>query len=554
MGLTHRATPAVLMSAVVATACTATGADEPGRDAQGATGAVTAGHPLAAQAGLTVLRNGGNAMDAAITMAGVLAVARPHMNGVGGDMFLLYYDAQTSTVHALNGSGRSGSAKTLRDLRREGLDTMPTTGPASVSVPGAVGGWAAALERFGTISWADALEPAVRLAAGGLPVSERLSLDIAAQEEKLRGEPDAAAVFLPNGAPPGPGSTLELPDLARTLQRIQQNGPDELYRGETGRRVVEYLTKRDGLLREEDLAGYEPVWTEPIRARYHDVDVVTFPPNTQGVALLEELSLLGQFDLEAMGQNTADYLHTLTEAIRLAFQDRDTSVADPDVMRVTVDQLLDPQRLGRLAATIDPAGNAPGMMARLDDDHPNTVYLIAVDGQGNVVSMIQSLFHAFGSGLVVPGTGIVLQNRGSLFRFDTAHPNVFAPRRRPYHTLTPVMALRNGAPWLAFGTPGGDGQTQTHVQVLNNILLFGMTPQQAIDAPRIRRLPDGSLAIEDRLAEEVRSALAARGYTVRARSGWTAEFGGAQAVLIDGETGTKRAGADRRREGWALAY
>ena len=527
---------------------------EPGRDAQGTHGAVTAGHPLAAQAGLEVLERGGNAMDAAITMAGVLAVARPHMNGVGGDMFLLYHDAESSTVYGLNASGRAGTAKTLDDLRQEGHDRMPGQGPLSVSVPGAVGGWAQALERFGTISWHEALTPAVDLARAGLPVSERLSLDLAQAEGTLRREAEAARVFLPNDAPPVAGSVLPRPDLARTLERIQQRGPDEVYRGETGRRIVEFLKERGGLLLEEDLANYEPVWVEPIKAPYHGLEVVVLPPNTQGVTLLEELTMLEHFDLNAQGQNSADYLHTIAEAIRIAFKDRDDNVADPDFMTVSVDELLDSTRLAELARSIDTSSRAPDTLVANIPDNPNTVYIIAVDEQGNVVSMIQSLFATFGSGLVVPDTGIVLQNRGSLFRFDESHPNVFGPGRRPYHTLSPVMALRDGKPWLAFGTPGGDGQTQTHLQVLNNILLFGMTPQEAIDAPRLRRMSNGTLAIEDRVAPEVLDSLKDRGYRVDARSGWTATFGGAQAIMIDSNTGALRAGADRRREGYSLAY
>ncbi len=546
-------TTTVYMSVGISIAVSGCASFEPGRDAQGSRGAVTAGHPLAAQAGMDVLQSGGNAMDAAITVAAMLAVARPHMNGLGGDMFLLYYDAATDSVYALNASGRSGSAATLADLEARGLHAMPDTGPLSVSVPGAVGGWAAALERFGTRSWADVLAPAADLAQHGLPVSERLSLDIAGEVAKLQREPDAAAIFLPNGQPPAAGTTLALPDLAHTLARLATRGPTELYTGETGAQIVDYLTQRGGLLRASDMADYRPIWVEPIRAPYHDIEVLAFPPNTQGVAFLAELTMLSHFDVAALGHNSADYLHTIAEVIRLAVADRDTSVADPDVMRVTVGQLLDPARLHRLASGIEPGGSAHAAETITDDDQPNTVYITAADADGNVVSMIQSLFAAFGSGLVVPGTGIVLQNRGSLFRFDERHPNVFAPRRRPYHTLSPAMALRNGRPWLAFGTPGGDGQTHTLLQVLQNIMFFGMTPQQAIDAPRLRRLADGSLAIEDRVPSTVFDDLSSRGYTVRPRHGLTAEFGGAQAILIDA-SGFKRAGADRRREGWALAY
>ena len=553
--LPRRATATVVM-VVMTTACGTTVARdvEAGRDALGNTGAVTAGHPLAAEAGLRVLQAGGLAMDAAITAAAMLAVARPHMNGVGGDMFLLYFDSATNLTYALNGSGRSGSAKTLEELKAEGLERMPGAGPLSVSVPGAVGAWAEGLRRFGTISFAEALQPAIELATAGLPVSERLAEDIAGAEATLRREPEAARIFLPDGAPPRPGDILPRPDLAETLRTLQEHGPDELYTGALGRKIVRFLQERDGLVMLNDMADYLPEWTLPISTRYRGLEVKAFPPSTQGVTLLEELAMLQHIDLEALGHNSADYLHTVSEAIRLAFVDRANEVADPMVMHLSVDELLDDARIGQLASTIDPSGPAPVLETQASEDHPNTVYVIVVDQYGNVVSLIQSLFATFGSGLVVPDTGIVLQNRGSLFRFEEDHPNVFAPRRRPFHTLCPVIVLSNDLPWLAVGTPGGDGQTHTIVQVLNNIQLFGMNPQEAIDAPRLRRLGDGSLAIEDRVPLKVRDALEARGYTVHARSGWTGEFGGAQAVLIDQIAGRRRAGADRRREGWAVAF
>lgn len=535
-------------------ACRSAPPAEPGRDAQGMNGAVTAGHPLAAEAGLQVLRQGGNAMDAAITMAAVLAVARPHMNGLGGDMFLLYYEAATGTVHGLNASGRSGSRADLQSLRKKGLEEMPETGPMSVSVPGAVRGWAAALERFGTFSWSQALEPAATLAREGLPVSERLALDLQEEQEKLEADAEAAHIYLPGGTLRQPGTRLRQDDLAVTLNQLRDNGPDELYTGATARRIVDYLAERGGFLTREDMAGYEPEWVAPISTEYHGLTVFALPPNTQGVSLLQELVLLRRFDFRRLGHNSADYLHTLAEVIRLASTERDAQVADPAAMRTSVEELLDAQRLQTLATTIDPRGRAPRPDDSAAADHPNTVYLIAVDRDGNVVSMIQSLFHSFGSGLVVPGTGVVLHNRGSLFSLDPDHPNRLAPRKRPFHTLCPALALREGKPWLAWGTPGGLGQTHTLIQVLNNILLFGMSPQEAIDAPRLRWYASGTLAIEDRVPVAVREALEARGYTVRPRHGWTAELGGAQAILIDPASGTKRAGADRRREGWALAY
>ena len=540
---------------VMIAACADTHPPEPGRDARGSHGAVTADHPLAARAGLAVLQRGGNAMDAAITMVGVLAVARPHMNGVGGDMFLLYYDAKTHQVYGLNASGPAGRRASIARVKaaNPAATEMPETGPMSISVPGAVRGWAEALHRFGTISWQDALQPAVDLARRGLPVSARLSADIEEEVKKVAADSVAARIYLPGGKPPAEGDTLHQRELAATLERIQRNGPDEAYTGETGQQTASYVKARGGFLEPQDLADYRPEWVEPISTEYHGLRVVAMPPNTQGVTLLEELSLLRHFDLARLGHNTPDYLHTVAEAIRLAVQDRDTSIADPRAMRTTVAQLLDTTRMARLAQTINPQGPAPAATAPAPD-HPNTVFIIAVDQDGNVVSMIQSLFASFGSGLVVPGTGVVLHNRGSLFSLDPHHPNALAPGHRPYHTLCPALVLDGTTPWLALGTPGGDGQTHTLVQVLNNIALFGMTPQNAIDAPRMRRMENGTLAIEDRIPAPVIQALEQRGYRVRPVAGLTAVFGGAQAILIDPRTHEKRAGADRRREAFALAY
>jgi gamma-glutamyltranspeptidase/glutathione hydrolase len=516
---------------------------------------VTADHPLAAQAGLAVLEQGGNAMDAAITMAAVLSVARPHMNGLGGDMFLLYYEAKTGRVYGLNASGPAGSRASIARVKTLGRsDRMPETGPLTVTVPGAVRGWAAALERFGTRSWQQVLQPAVELARRGLPVSERLAADIAEEQPKLKADSVAARIYLPGDQPPQAGSLLRQDELAATLERLQQAGPDEVYTGETGRRVASYLKARGGFLEPQDLAEYRPEWVEPLSARYRGLTVVAMPPNTQGVTLLEELGLLEGVDLVRLGHNSADYLHALAEAIRIAVADRDTSVADPRAMRVATSKLLDPDRLARLAQAIHPEGRAPATAARAGSDQPNTVAILAVDAQGNVVSMIQSLYASFGSGLVVPGTGVILHNRGALFSLDPRHPNALAKGKRPYHTLCPALVLDGGKPRLALGTPGGDGQTHTLIQVLNNIVLFGMSPQEAIDAPRFRRLENGTLAIEDRVPEAAIRALEERGYPVSVRAGLTATFGGAQAILLDPETGEKRAGADRRREAFALAY
>ena len=535
-------------------ACNTT-SPEAGRGARGSNGAVTAGHPLAAEAGLKVLQDGGNAMDAAITMAAVLAVARPHMNGIGGDTFLLYYDAESGKVHALNGSGYSGSKASLEAMKAAGHEEMPETGPASVSVPGAVGAWSAGLEKFGSLSWQQALDPAVKLAREGLPVSERLSKDIAGSEEKLRRDDEAARVYLPDGSPPAPGSVLRQENLAATLAKIQAEGPEAFYTGEVAEKIVSHLELLGGFLTVEDFAAYRPEWVEPISTDYHGLTVYAEPPNTQGVQLLMMLRMLSHIDVPALGHNTADYFHALSEAIRVAALERDANVADPRFMKVTVEEMLDPDQMMVYGKMIDPQGEAPPIESNpQDDNHPNTVVLMVVDKDGNAVSLIQSLFHSFGSGIVVPEVGVVLHNRGSLFRLDPEHPSALAPRKRPYHTLCPAMILKDGKPWMVYGTPGGDGQTHTLTQLLHNVLFFGMSPQEAIDAPRLRRYPRNRLSIEDRVLESVTAELEARGYTVRRKAGWTAEFGGAQMILVDPSTGELRAGADRRREGWALAY
>jgi gamma-glutamyltranspeptidase/glutathione hydrolase len=550
-----RTGPFVALIAGLALSCSRT-PPEAGRDSVGGSGAVTSDHPLATEAGLEVLREGGNAMDAAITMAAMLAVSRPHMNGLGGDMFLLYYDADTKRVYALNASGPAGRLANIDHVK--GGDrtrvAMPETGAMTVTVPGAVRGWEAALQRFGTYTWPQALAPAVKLAKAGLPVSARLSADIAEEERKVAAEPAAAKVYLPGGAVPPAGSTLRQDDLASTLAQVAEKGADEFYAGEVGRQVANYVQSRGGFLTPDDLAGYAPEWVEPLSIAYHGLTIDALPPNSQGVTLLETLGVLEKIDLVSLGQNSPDYLHTIAEAIRLTVQDRDSSLAEPGAMRIKPEALLQEGHLTRLAHSINPKGRAPVVVHANTTDHPNTVYLTAVDSRGNVVSMMQSLYASFGSGLVVPGLGIVLQNRGALFSLDAASPNALAPHKRPFHTLCPALALDHGAPRLAFGTPGGDGQVHTLVQVLNNIVLFKMSPQEAIDAPRLRRVPTGELSIEDRVPAAVRDALTARGYTVLPKSGWTAEFGGAQAVWIEPGNGRRRVGADRRREAWALTY
>ena len=527
-------------------------------EVQGREAAVVAGHPLAAAAGMDVLRRGGNAIDAAITMAAVLAVVRPHMNGVGGDAFLLLHEGRSGRVRALNGSGRSAAAATPAALRQLGFTEMPDTGVHSVTVPGAVRAWAEALRRHGTIPLDVALAPAIQYAEYGFAVSEKLATDIAASRRRIERDPDLAAVFLPGGEPPAPGSLLVQKDLARTLQQIAREGSDALYIGDIARRIDAFMHGAGGLLTIADLAQHSPLWQEPIATTYAGHRVLAFPPNSQGLALLMQMNMAELYDLRAMGHNSPEYVHTLVELKKLAFAERDRYVTDPSFAEIPLDRLISKQHAQQLVERFRaPADAAPraahGSRAPPDGDG-DTVFLAAIDRHGNAVALIQSLFNAFGSGRIVPGTGIILHNRGALFSLDEGHVNVLAPAKRTYHTLAPAMALRtDGSLYMVFGTPGGDGQTQTLLQVFNNIALFGMTPQRAVEAPRWRSLAGGPLQIEAGVPLTVRERLTSLGHPLRLEEAPSASLGGAQVIVITA-AGVRAVGADPRREAYGIAW
>ena len=532
-------------------------------DVRGVSGAVSAGHPLAAAAGHEVLRRGGNAIDAAIAMAGVLAVVRPHMNGVGGDAFMIYYEAGSERVYAMNGSGRAGALATPALFAERELDEVPGNGPLSVSVPGAVAAWVDALERFGTRPMAELLEPAIGYARDGFPVSTRLASDIAGSSRSLNDH--ARALYLPGGAPPPVGGLLRNPALAGTLERVARDGRDGFYRGFVADRIGAFLEAEGGYVRASDLAAHTTTWVEPLRGGYEDHTMLVMPPNTQGIAQLQLFEMSKSFDLKRMGHNTAGYLHTLIEMKKLAFADRDQWAADPEFSDIPLDRLLDSEYLARRAGMVDPgaasASRAAGVGVDMaaggggsSDDSGDTVYLTAVDQWGNAVSWIQSLFAGFGSGLLEPETGIVLHNRGALFNLEPGHPNIIAPGKRPYHTLSPMMALRgDGSFAFTLGTPGGDSQPQSLTQIVNNMVLFGMTPQAAIEAPRFRSYNGLGVAFEDRVAASVLEELGALGHEIEIVHGWTATFGGAHMILRDRD-GTLTAASDPRREAYAIAY
>jgi gamma-glutamyltranspeptidase/glutathione hydrolase len=529
-------------------------------------GVIATSQPLASAAGLKVLQDGGNAIDAAVTAAAVLSVVEPTMNGIGGDLFAIVYDAKTRSLRALNASGRSGAAATPAFFAGRKLTSIPYRGELSVSVPGVVDGWSELLARHGTISLAQAVAPAIAHARDGYAVAEVLAWQWADSESTLARDPAAAKTFLIDGRAPKPGQIFSNPNLAASLETIAKGGRDAFYKGPLAERISQDLQKRGGLLTPDDFAAHRSDWVQTISTTYRGYDVHEMPPNTQGIAALEMLNILEGFDLKAMGHNSGAYLHHLVEAKRIAFADRDAHLAASDAVKPeAVALMLSKEYAATRRKEINaarsardyPAGLSGQIVPRVQGLGPargeamgDTIYLTVADRHGNVVSLIQSIYESFGSGIVAGDTGIVLHNRGSQFSLDASHPNVLAPRKRPFHTLVPAMVMKDGKPWLSFGVMGGDMQPQGHVQVLLNLIEFGMNVQEAGEAPRFRHT-GGGLALESAITPEARFHLDSRGHRLINSIG---VFGGFQGILIDPKTGVMMGGSDPRKDGLAIGW
>lgn len=520
-------------------------------------GIVATSQTLASVAGLRMLLNGGNAIDASIAAAATLNVVEPMSTGIGGDMFALVWIAREQKLYALNGSGRAPAALTIKECRMRGADSeMPTMGWLPATVPGAVDGWAQLLNRFGTMPFSDVLALAIEYAETGFPVTELIARGFARQQPKLDMNPEAARVYLFREEPPRAGQILKQPDLAKTFRLIAQEGRDAFYRNEIADEIAKHSYKTGGFITKQDLANHTSTWDEPISTTYKDVTLYECPPNGQGIVALTALNLLEEFDLIEMEHNSTEYVHHLAEALKLAFADAFTHVADPSVVPVPAKKMLSKEYAAGRRKMIDPesAMEFPRAGFPVGTD---TVYLSVVDRERNCVSFINSLYEGFGSGIVVPGTGICLQNRGANFSLDPKSPNALAPNKRPYHTIIPAMAFRRDEaghekPWLCFGVMGGFMQPQGHVQVLLNMTDFKMDPQRALDAPRVRVFANGTVALEEAFDYDTRMALAKRGHKlVDAERG---EFGGGQVIEIDPETGALAAGSDPRKDGAAVGY
>jgi gamma-glutamyltranspeptidase/glutathione hydrolase len=515
-------------------------------------GMVATSQPLAAMAGLRLLMAGGNAADAAVAVAAMLNVVEPTSTGIGGDCFALVFEAATGQVTALNGSGRAPAAFDLAEAQRRGLETIPLTGALPVTVPGAASGWEALVNRFGTMPLADCLAPAIATAQGGFPVSERISAGWQRSVEKLSRDPEARRVYLPA---PQPGDIHTQPDLARTFRIVAAEGAEAFYHGELAKKIAACVQSNGGYLTAEDMAAHHTTWETPIRINYRDVEILEHPPNGQGLAALVALNIVEGYDLAEMDYFDPARWHVMIEAMRMGMADAARYVADPSVAQVPVAGLLSKGYAARRRALIKP-DRAQEIVAPGQPEHRDTVYLTVVDGQGNAVSFINSLFYGFGSGLVVPGTGICLQNRGACFTLEPGHPNALEGGKRPYHTIIPAMALRNGQLWLSFGVMGGFMQPQGHLQVLTNMVDYGMNPQTALDAPRFRVDERGGItvAIETGVPQNTRKSLAAMGHDVHSETTFSPGFGSGDIIARDYDTGVLCGASDPRKDGCAVGY
>ncbi|MBU1155936.1 MAG: gamma-glutamyltransferase [Proteobacteria bacterium] len=515
-------------------------------------GMAASSHPLATRAGVRVLEDGGNAVDAAVAMVAVLTVVEPHSVAMGGDAFALLALEGGRKVAGLNASGRAPAAASVEAYRAQGHETVPTTGAFSVTVPGALAGWAEALERYGTMGLDTVLQPAITYAEKGFPVSPVIAGEWAQAEKLLSRDAAAAATYLIHGKAPKAGQVFTNPDLGRTYRRIAEQGPELFYQGELAEAVAACVQAGGGLMTPDDLAAHVNQWVEPVALDYRGHTVLELPPNGQGITALEVLGILSGYDLAGLEPGGAEYLHLLAEAIKIAFGDRDRYITDQIFAPVPVERLLSKDYGAACRQMIHPGqALSPGAAPPLNGD---TVYLAVGDAQGNAASFISSIFTAFGSGLVVPGTGVLLHCRGRSFSLDPTHANRLEGGKRPMHTIIPGMLMKDGLMEAAFGVMGGDMQPQGHAQFLVNLLDFGLDLQAAMDAPRLRYMGGMSMYLEDGISQDSADTMAAWGHSVDQGPYPVNEVGGGQVVWRDQEQGMWLGASDRRKDGCAIGY
>jgi gamma-glutamyltranspeptidase/glutathione hydrolase len=528
-------------------------------------GIVATSQPLAAQAGLEILKSGGNAIDSAIATNAVIGLTEPMSCGIGGDLFVIYWEAKSGKLYGLNASGRSPYKLTREIFKSKNITEIPTYGPLSWSVPGCVDGWEMLIKRFGTKRLADVLKPAIDYAENGFPVSEVIGVQWASATRRLQEWPDSTQTYLPGGRAPETGELFRNPNLARSYRQIAQDGAQAFYRGEIARKIVAFSEKNGGYFSLKDFEDHRSDWVDPVSTNYRGYDVWELPPNGQGIAALEMLNVLEAYDLKSMGPLNPDYLHLLVESKKLAFADRARFYSDPDFGKPPVAELISKAYAAQQRKRINPdkaATDVPAGDPRLT--HGDTIYLTVVDKDRNCCSLIQSNYNGFGSQIVPGDVGFCLQNRGALFALDDSHPNRYEPHKRPFHTIIPAFVTKDGKPWLCFGVMGGDMQPQGHVQVLINMIDFGMNVQEAGDAARVQHfgsatptglpmeLNGGRVAVESGIPDAAVEALRKKGHqVVRGNLG---TFGGYQAILIDHKHGVLHGGTEPRKDGCAAGY
>ena len=523
-------------------------------------GMVATSQPLATQVALDILKNGGNAVDAAIAANAMLGLVEPTGCGIGGDIYAIIWDAETKTLHGLNGSGRSPQSLTLDYFKQQGITEIPKFGALPVSVPGTVDGWFEMHEKFGSTPMTDILAPAIQYARKGFPVSELISYYLHRSVARIGQYEGFKETYMPDGEMPDTGDIFKNPALAATYEKIAKGGRDAFYKGEIARTIDAYIKAQGGFLSYADLANHTSTWVEPVSTNYRGYDVWELPPNGQGIAALQILNIMERYDVESMGFGSPEYVHTFVEAKKLAFADRAKFYSDMDFNDVPVQRLISKQYAAERQRMINPNRAAKRVDAGINEG--DTIYLTVADKDGNMVSLIQSNFRGMGSGMTPTGLGFVLQNRGELFALDPEHFNVYAPNKRPFQTIIPAFVTKNNVPYLSFGVMGGGAQPQMHAQVIMNMIDFGMNTQEAGDAPRIlhsgssqptgSEMTDGGyVSLESGFAVETRRALLKKGHVLRDVSG---AFGGYQAIRYDANNNVYFGASESRKDGHAAGY
>lgn len=526
-------------------------------------GMAATSQPLATQVALDILKAGGSAVDAAIAANATLGLMEPTGCGIGGDLFAIVWDAEAGELAGLNASGRSPASLTLEHFRELGIESIPELGPLSVSVPGAVDGWFEMHERFGRLPMAELLAPAIAYAEHGFPVSELIAEGWQSGIVLRLDYPGNEAVYMPGGAAPKKGDIFRNPNLANTYRKIAAGGRDAFYKGDIATKIDAYMAEQGGFLSASDLAAHRSEWVTPLATNYRGYDVYELPPNGQGVVALQMLNILEGFDLRSMGFGSVDYLHTLIEAKKLAYEDRARFYADPDFYDAPIDGLLSKDYAAKRRALI--SATRAALSYEAGDallERGDTIYLAVADSDGSMVSLIQSNYGGLGSGMTPAELGFQLQNRGRLFSLDEAHANVYAPGKRPFHTIIPAFVMKDGKPWISFGVMGGAMQPQAHVQILVNMIDFDMNLQEAGDAARMRHtgssqptdevMSDGGVVyLESSLGPEVRAALAKMGHRIGTGR---VSYGGYQAILWNESQGVYYGASESRKDGQAAGY